>query len=84
MNSSVNTKTAEDILREWKKGAKCKMLLNMTTKEVTEFALMNELDVREARSANWILIGWRLYRTRLDFDGKERVPDELYYVVRKI
>lgn len=87
MSYMINEGTAEDLLKKWKKGAKCDKILNMTAEEVTEFALKNELDVREVRVGGYgtsNLFGWRLYETHLDTDGETRVPDELYYVVRRV
>lgn len=60
----------------------------MREEEMVDFALRNEMDVREVRTENFTdersLVGWRLYETHLDLDGKTRVPDELYYVVRRV
>ena len=79
--------TGEELIKEWAKGAKGGQILNMTEPELVEFALKNNFDVREIRVLpSWELIGWRLYETHVDLDdpkGKRRIPDELYYVVRK-
>lgn len=79
----AKTTIGEELLYAWKRGAKCQQILNMREEEMVDFALRNEMDVREVRTEN-SLVGWRLYETHLDLDGKTRVPDELYYVVRKV
>ena len=76
--------TAAELLKTWLKQAKSPTLLHMAPQAVTDFALRNELAVREIRTSNWTLIGWRLYENHLSPDGKTREPDELYFVVEKM
>lgn len=80
-------RTGEELVKEWAKGAKSGQILQMSEKEVVEFAIKNDFDIREVRtSARWELVGWRLYETHLDPtdpEGKRRIPGELYYIVAK-